>query len=148
MPDWHAITDKLGREHGIVTGSTISPQAVGGGDINAAWRLETNTGYVFLKTSHAELADMFSAEAEGLQELADAKAIRVPAVLGYGSTNTDAYLVLEWLELTRTGRIQEEALGHQLARQHRVTSESHGWHRDNTIGLTHQPNSGSRLRGT
>lgn len=42
---------------------------------------------------------MSQAEAEGLAELAQAGAFRVPAALGTGSQGSQAYLVLEYIEL-------------------------------------------------
>ena len=140
MPDWQAINKFLERDHDIVVDAAASPRSVGGGDINAAWRIETATGPAFLKTARAASFDMFSAEADGLSELKEANAIRVPDVLGFGRAEDDAYLALEWLQFAPAGRAEEHTLGQQLAAQHRVTSERFGWHRDNTIGLTHQPN--------
>ena len=59
------------------------------------------------------------------------------AVLNY----TDGVLLaLEWLDMrSPTGKCAG-ILGQQLAAQHRVIRSQHGWHRDNTIGLTAQPN--------
>lgn len=140
MPDWHAITNALRDDFGVAVDGSATPRSVSGGDINAAWRLETNTRSVFLKTADAAVIDMFSAEADGLEELGNANAVRVPVVLGFGTTSLNAWIALEWLEFSPTGNAHEELLGRQLAQQHRVTAKQHGWHRDNTIGLTRQPN--------
>lgn len=140
MPDWHAIADHLNLQHGIVASLAVPPRSVAGGDINAAWCLETDSGVAFLKTSDAKALTMFSAETDGLKELACANAIRVPDVFAYGATATDAYIAIEWLEFSAASPAQEEALGHQLATLHRVSSERYGWHRNNTIGLTPQTN--------
>jgi len=78
-----------------------------------------------------------------LQALAEADALRVPAVLAVGHAEGHALLALEWLDLgTATdhdGALQAQ-LGERLAMQHRVTAPRFGWHRDNTIGATPQPN--------
>jgi len=140
VPDWQVIQQQLAAEHDLRFGSSTTPRPVGGGDINAAWRLQTSGGDVFLKTSPASAADMFSAEADGLRQLREAGVIRVPDVLGTGTTEHDAWIALEWLELRGAGSADDEVLGEQLAALHRVTGEKYGWHRDNTIGLTHQPN--------
>ena len=139
MPDWRALISQIGA-HGIGTAIDHTPSPVAGGDINAAWRLRTENGDVFLKTARAEALDMFSAEAHGLEELQRANAVRVPSVLGFGATEDDAYLALEWLDFAPASNNEQELLGRQLAAQHRVTAERHGWQRDNTIGLTPQPN--------
>jgi len=83
---------------------------------------------------------MFSAEAEGLSELASAKAVRVPEVLAMGADEDVAFLALEWLPIERAGRQCERLLGEQLAGLHRTIHNRFGWHRDNTIGLTLQRN--------
>jgi fructosamine-3-kinase len=83
---------------------------------------------------------MFEAEAEGLRELAQAQAVRVPAPICSGTAAGLAYLVLEYIDLTGADGKSLERLGHQLAQQHRVTNSKYGWHRDNTIGSTPQIN--------
>jgi fructosamine-3-kinase len=86
---------------------------------------------------------MFSAEADGLAELARPDVIRVPQTIACGVTDDAAYLATEWLDLERSTVNVETRLGEQLAALHRVTRDRHGWHRDNTIGLTPQNNSWS-----
>ena len=129
MPDWAAITAELGLNNEI-------PQPVSGGDISAAWRV----GNLFLKTGPASSSDMFSAEAEGLSELAAPGAIRIPQVVACGVHSDTAFLATEWLELGRATRDTEARLGEQLALLHATTGDRFGWHRDNTIGLTPQHN--------
>ena len=45
------------------------PSSVGGGSINQAFRVESNRGPFFVKVNSADGLDMFTAEAEGLEEL-------------------------------------------------------------------------------
>jgi len=75
--------------------------------------------------------------------LAAAAALRVPVVLAAGCAGGHAVLALEWLDLgaaaENDGALQAQ-LGERLATQHRVTAQNFGWHRDNTIGATLQPN--------
>lgn len=142
MPDWSIVYSNLQRV-GVTVGDTTQPQPVGGGDISAAWRLETNAGSVFVKTGPASAYDMFSAEAVGLAELAAPCAIRVPEVLAYGVENETAFVALEWLPFEKPSRDTQWKLGEQLAELHQTTSDRFGWHRDNTIGLTPQQNAWS-----
>ena len=139
MRDWSTIRGAL-RDAGVPVSAQSTPRAVGGGDISAAWRLESAEGFVFVKTGPASSHDMFAAEAEGLAELAAPGAIRVPAVFAYGLHEDTAFVALEWLDFERATRATETRLGTQLAALHRRTSERFGWHRDNTIGLTPQHN--------
>lgn len=139
MSDWPELADAL-KHQGIEVNPGERPQAINGGDISAAWKIRARNGPVFLKTGPAEFADIFSAEAEGLAELAAASALRVPAVLAQGSHGSDAWLALEWLSLEAPGREAQRRLGERLAQQHRHVAPVFGWHRDNTIGSTPQLN--------
>ena len=83
---------------------------------------------------------MFEAEAAGLAELKMAGTIRVPEVYDVGIDADGAYIEMERFELQRGGEHDAATLGEQLATLHRHTTDQHGWHRDNTIGLTPQHN--------
>ena len=139
MPDWSSITQHL-RNAGIPLEPAVTPQPVGGGDISAAWHLDSKSAEVFLKTGPVAAADMFAAEADGLAEIAQANTVRVPEVLATGQTADTAFLALEWLPFDRADAKCEQRLGEELAAMHRTTRERFGWHRDNTIGLTPQHN--------
>jgi fructosamine-3-kinase len=80
------------------------------------------------------------AEADGLARLAAAGAIRVPRVLGLGSSESEAWLELEWFDLHAPDAASDERMGEALARLHAVTGASFGLERDNAIGPTPQPN--------
>jgi fructosamine-3-kinase len=142
MPDWPDIFAAL-REGDIPVNEDTNVRAVGGGDISAAWRVDSKDGTIFLKTGPEESLDMFEGEAEGLRELDAANSIRVPKVFASGTTGNDAYLAIEWIEFDRPDHQTERLLGQQLADMHRHYKEQFGWHRDNTIGLTPQHNNWS-----
>ncbi len=137
--DWSPVVAALA-DAGIRTEAGVDPRPVGGGDISAAWRLDTGEGPVFVKTGPDSSYDMFSAEAEGLTELAAARAVRVPQVLVFGVDRDMAFVAIEWLDFGTANRDTERRLGEQLAAMHRTTKDRFGWHRDNTIGLTPQRN--------
>jgi fructosamine-3-kinase len=111
----------------------------GGGCINQGFSLVGADGRrFFVKRNEARHEDMFAAEAAGLSELQAAGVLRVPAPICHGLAGDRAFLVLEWLDLD--GRGDGAALGRGLAALHRHTRPRFGWHRDNTIGSTPQPN--------
>ena len=95
---------------------------------------------LFVKRGPASAFDMFDAEAEGLRELAAAKAIRVPKVVDVGVDGDQAFIALEKINFEKASDTSNRLLGEQLAALHRCTAEEFGWHRDNTIGLTPQIN--------
>ena len=130
-----AITEKTGVPFVI-----RQKQTVGGGCINTAYQLQGDEQGYFVKFNQANLLDMFIAEAEGLVELASADVIKVPVPICYGSSDGQAYLVLEKLKFGGGQRDVMQTFGRQLAELHRCTQDRFGWRRDNTIGSTHQPN--------
>lgn len=114
-------------------------QAIAGGCINQAYRLKGRGGKrYFVKLNRANLLPMFEAEVEGLQELVEADAIKVPEPVCSGMASDQAFLVLEDLSLGGTGSMA--VFGRQLAQMHRHTQPQFGWHRNNTIGSTTQIN--------
>jgi len=120
-----------------------SSKPIMGGDINQAHRLEGRCGrQFFLKLNRAEKLDMFIAETEGLLELVQTKAIRVPIPVCHGQAGQHAYLVLEYIEFASGDTSAARQLGQQLAQLHQFNSagRGYGWHRDNTIGATPQLN--------
>ncbi len=127
---------------GAATGRpfAVARQApAGGGCINRSLVLLGQDGRrFFLKLNTRDKTEMFAAEAEGLAELARGGAIRVPRPIAWGATDGEAWLALEYLDLGGTGSGAD--LGRRLAALHRITGTAFGWHRDNTIGATHQPN--------
>jgi protein-ribulosamine 3-kinase len=122
----------------------ISQEAVAGGCIHAALRIEGRTRggprAFFAKTGEAGRRAMFDAEAEGLAALRGANAVRVPQVIARGDDGERSWLVLEWLELAPLDAPAAARLGAALAAQHRAVQPRFGWERDNFIGASVQPN--------
>lgn len=126
-----------------VTGQNCQPcqlTSVGGGCINTAYQLKTPDNTFFIKVNRPVLEDMFAAEAQGLQEMAQLKAVRVPEVICYGTADGHSYLVLEYISLGGLRGAANARLGEQLALLHQHPQPYFGWHMDNTIGSTPQHN--------
>ena len=116
-----------------------------GGSIHHCVRWPAAGGDAFVKLADAGAIARFEAEVDGLEALRAAQALRVPEVLAVGTTAGRAVLALEWLDLSPqvADRSSVQArLGERLAAQHRITGSTFGWHRDNTLGATPQPNPG------
>jgi fructosamine-3-kinase len=112
---------------------------LGGGDINEAFEVRLADGRrVFVKENQRAHPDMFPAEARGLAWLAEAGALRTPAVLAVSSR--PAFLALEYLEPARARRDFDEELGRGLAALHRAGAPGFGLDHDNFIGRLPQAN--------
>ena len=121
--------------------SVSSWARIAGGDINECFRAEDSGGRPwFIKLNGADFLEHFAAESDGLNELARAQDIRVPAAEGCGTDGNNAWLLLEWLDMNRADDKVGARLGHALAAMHRISARAFGWHRDNVIGATPQPN--------
>lgn len=137
------LWQQIGEAIGAATGEPFEARghhSVGGGCINAAFVVGDGHREFFVKTNQAHLVEMFAAEAEGLAEIVASRSVRAPEPICWGEAAGQSYLVLERLGLGGGGRGAAERLGRELAAMHRATRNRFGWHRDNTIGSTHQPN--------
>ena len=120
-------SEELSRAVGAALGEqvTAAAPAPGAGSINEAWRLELESGRVaFVKTRAGSTGIEFEAEAAGLRWLADADAVRVPAVLAVGVN--PGWLALEWVAPGAPGADAPEELGRGLAHLHDAGAEAHG----------------------
>lgn len=139
MAVWQHIAARISEQ----TGTAFTPHAprhVGGGCINQALKLSDGCQHWFVKTNNADRVAMFEAEAEGLNALADTVTIRVPRALCSGTAEGHSYIVIEYIDHGRPRGGSQALAGQQLAAMHRHSADRYGWHRDNTIGATHQDN--------
>lgn len=136
--------DAIARHISQATGNAFvirDRQSVSGGSINQAYCISDGDQRYFLKLNQAVRVAMFEQEALGLKEMAETQTITVPRPICWGTSDSSAYLVLTWLDLGYGQGNAWEAMGHQLAAMHRVTSDKgFGWHQTNTIGATPQQN--------
>ncbi|MFP4131788.1 MAG: fructosamine kinase family protein [Thiohalospira sp.] len=141
MTAWNTIAERIeaatGRRFRMA-----EQRNLGGGCISAAYRVEAEDGrQFFVKFNRASEAEMFYAEAEGLAEIAAAEAVRCPEPVVWDVAGDQVFLVMEYLPLGgRADAATARRLGEGLAAMHGRTRERFGWHRDNTIGSTPQPN--------
>lgn len=141
MPDWSQISRHISDTTGKPFADSYQ-QGVGGGSINAAHVLKgADSREFFIKLNDASLVEMFEAEADGLNEMLSANAIKVPKPICWGTSGSEAYIVMEYIPLG--GKGSGPKLGEQLAAMHRKSWDKFGWFRGNTIGSTPQPNTPS-----
>ena len=123
-----------------------SAERISGGDINRAYRLETDDGSFFMKANTKENRDFFRAEVAGLEAVSSTKTIRVPQVLGIGEDPLyGAFLLLEWSR-GKPKKDAFETFGRNLAAMHRADTSgilpegNFGFPSDNYIGAGRQKN--------
>ncbi|MBT2990956.1 MAG: fructosamine kinase family protein [Candidatus Thiodiazotropha sp. (ex Ctena orbiculata)] len=139
VTQWQIISEHIAQTTGRPF-NPLEPRHVGGGCINTGVRLTDGERTYFVKLNTASLLDMFEAEADGLREMADTRTIRVPEPLCCGLSDSQSYLVMEYIDMGHGGRNGSERAGRQLAEMHRRSQPRFGWFRDNTIGSTPQKN--------
>ncbi|TAJ06675.1 fructosamine kinase [Marinilabiliaceae bacterium JC017] len=119
----------------IIKELIVSEQTVGGGCIANSRIITTEKGKkYFLKSGFSN--NMFIKEANGLNELAKAKATKIPKVIH----TTEEFLLLEHVPTSHKTDDCFRLFGHQLAQLHKYRSQFYGFHEDNFIGTNIQPN--------
>lgn len=139
-PDWEDLRQAILNLAATDIGVSSSAHAVGGGDINESYCVESSGQKYFLKLNALSALSMFEAEADGLGAMSVVEEIRVPRVIACGAAGVQSFLLLEWLELHAGRSAEEEKLGRGLALLHGISSSQFGWPRDNFIGSTIQAN--------
>lgn len=143
MSPWRDIERAIGAATGLPF-SIESRSAAAGGCINESAVVRGSNRAYFVKINRADRAYMFAAEASGLEEIGRTGTVRVPRPVCHGASGQASWIVLEHLELAPARAAGMRALGRNLARLHRFTGQRYGWHRDNSVGSTPQPNTPSQ----
>jgi protein-ribulosamine 3-kinase len=115
--------------------------SLGGGCINEAYALKTNTGKYFIKYNPATaFPEMFKKEAAGLKILADTNTLSIPGVIATFETENYDYLLLQYIESGNITAGFWTDFGEKLAEMHRISSGYFGLDHDNYIGSLYQSN--------
>lgn len=118
-----------------------SSNNISGGSINQAAKLVYANKAFFLKWNHAkQYPQMFEAERKGLELLRNTQSIRIPKVIGTGNDNHYSYLMLEYIDESKSDHNFWRTFGRQLAALHRNTAQFFGLDHDNYIGSLPQSN--------
>jgi protein-ribulosamine 3-kinase len=137
--NWQAIVEQIENATGSIF-KLANVHSLAGGDINSAFCLQGTDKSYFVKLNRPDTIAMFGAEAAGLAELAAIQTVRVPMPVVHGKSDGHAFLVLEYIEFGTSSRSSDRLFGQQLALLHQQPQPYFGWHQDNTIGSTAQPN--------
>lgn len=143
----NALCVLFGEEIKIETAGRIS-----GGDINEAYGLTLTDGKcIFMKTNKKESSSLFTAEAAGLDAIAQTKTIGTPQILGVGTDEERggfSFLLLEFISGKSRNKNYWEDFARQLSEMHRaetvglVSGGKYGFRCDNYIGMHSQVNTG------
>ena len=131
------LTDNIGSKI-----SSIKFIPVGGGSINNAYQIITNTSEIFFcKINDASRYPlMFKKEKHGLQLLSAQHVIRVPEVICVDEAHGQQIIIMEWIEQGRRNENFWKLFGKQLAALHTTCGTSFGLHEDNYMGALTQYN--------
>jgi fructosamine-3-kinase len=83
---------------------------------------------------------MFDVEANGLRQLKAMNTICIPDVLKIGESETEAFILMEYIGQSSPDKLFWETFGRQLAELHQNTSDKFGNDHDNYIGALPQSN--------
>ncbi len=114
--------------------------AIQGGDINHCYRVTIANEPLFLKTNTATCYPLFRTEQYALLQIIGCSTLLCPKPIICDQTTNSSFLLMQHIDL-KWDATKEFYLGEQLAKMHKVVSNSYGWQEDNFIGLTTQLNS-------
>jgi len=147
----NAATEALGKD--IQLKSTIGGGHTGGGGATTGAVLDTKTNTKYFIKSARNGYNMLRAEYEGVKAMSDTSTIRVPTPIAFGTHERtgESFALFEYLEFCNGGSNGQYELGVALAKMHRHgttspanandgTHKPFGFHVNNTIGATFQPN--------
>ena len=113
----------------------LSTESISGGCISSAQVVTLKDGRQYFVKSNPDQANMFEPEAAGLVAIAATEAIRVPAVIGHGKSDSGTgFLVLEFIESSPRPKDFFEHFGRSLGQMHLNSTKAHS---DGQFGLDH-----------
>ncbi|WP_134088252.1 fructosamine kinase family protein [Olivibacter sp. XZL3] len=119
----------------------INMLPVSGGDMHKSYRIHGSVESFFIKMNDADaLPNIFVFEREGLKLLKKVGHAVVPDLLVAGQFNSDAFLLMSWIEEGENSVAAQANLGRMLASVHKNTNDFYGLEYDNYIGTLPQYN--------
>ncbi|TWU61009.1 Fructosamine kinase [Crateriforma conspicua] len=97
----------------------------------------------FVKANTVDFAENFACELDGLNALRSTGVIHIPEPIATGIDASHSFLVTRWIPSEPPTADFFTGFGRRLAEHHvasETTDDRHGWHRDNFLGATVQPN--------
>ncbi|SRR6056297_1174611 len=121
---------------------------VGGGCISEAYHVEYQdhagrSSEVFVKQNREDFRTNFACERDGLSAIERVGVVQVPRPIGAAHFDGKSVLALRWIRVGSPGPTYFANFGRLLAQHHAATRTEdlhHGWHVDNFLGASPQPN--------
>jgi len=109
------------------------------------YKVDTDQGNFFIKTTEKYDLAMYSSEANALSLIRQTATLHVPQVFGFGSEQGVHFLILEYLECKSPDEKCQKKLGEQLAKMHLTRVPwSFGYNESTYLGSTKQQNPWSK----
>lgn len=135
------ITLKSWFEEQGLSGEIKHTQSIGGGSINAAFKISTDDGHWFLKFNAAQAhPKMFKSEFQGLKLLADSNTIRIPKPFYFHEGDQYSCILMEWIDQQTRLTDFWTQFAQQLAQMHQKSEAYFGLDFDNYMGSLPQKN--------
>jgi fructosamine-3-kinase len=115
-------------------------ELLNGGCINNVVKVTTEKAVFCIKINEGNSLDMYEKESNGLEVIRQTQVIDVPEVLGIGSLEGKAFLVMEYIKTGIENQAYWEKLGQQIALLHQHTASQFGLSENNYIGTLPQYN--------
>ena len=133
-----AVSQKLARSG---FGNIHSITSVGGGSVNAAYRIDTEKLTLFCKVNSASrFPNLFASESKGLQLIASRSQMKTPEIFACFEEGGHQFLIMEWIPSgSRTNQFWSE-FGASLAAMHQVKGSGFGLETGNYMGSVPQSN--------
>jgi protein-ribulosamine 3-kinase len=131
------LNQKIKNEIENCTGIKIKDtSSLSGGCISNAYKITDESGKEFFLKINSSDKDLFIKEANGLNELRKANAIRVPEVILYKRD----FLLTEFISKGNRSKNFFEDFGRRFAEMHKYQTNEFGFYEDNYIGSNPQEN--------
>lgn len=119
----------------------ISITQASGGCIHNSYIVVTGNEKYFIKLNQVSAFKVLQAEYDALLSLTDLQShVRYPQPLAVEMFEQHSLLLMEYLPIKSLNSKSAARLGDALALQHQVLGKQFGWHQNNYLGLSKQPN--------
>jgi len=98
-----------------------------GGDINKSYKISYEDIVYFVKINSKQNLNVFEDEFEALEKIQKTNTIKVPIPYICGFFEDESYLIMEYLELSKSSNEVDKLLGRNLANLHKIKYDFFGY---------------------